>query len=352
MPGTANWAFDESTFLWNMWWVKYSLLNLGQSPLHTSYIFYPLGIDLVTYTVNFYNALVGLPLTLNLPLPLASNLMLLFSYVTSAFGGYLLARYVLRPARATTQGRPYTASRRGDPMWSPQVGAAFIAGAVYAFAASRMMYAALGHYNFVTVQAFPFFALFLLKTLREPGWRNPILAGIFAALNLMAEMTFGVMMLFLGGLIVLLEGLRAARAPGAETEHAPRAVGADPATGGRRGHGGGPVRAMAGAGAPGVRAGGLRTARLGRGPQAVRGPGRLVHAAGAASAVWDERLAGAPAGGRRGEGSVPGRQHGVPGIRRPGPGGNRRADGVARATAWGPNPAAPLAGGRRSGLRC
>jgi hypothetical protein len=220
VPGTANWAFDESTFLWNMWWVKYSLLNLGQSPLHTSYIFYPLGIDLVTYTVNFYNALVGLPLSLTLTLPLASNLMLLFSYVMSAFGAYLLARYVLRPHLRAIRPRPprrgpetlalsLEGEGRGEGVWpADEVGAAFVAGAVYAFAASRMMYAALGHYNFVTVQAFPFFTLFLLKTLREPGYRNPILAGIFTGLNMMAEMTFGVMMFFLGGLILLFEGLQ------------------------------------------------------------------------------------------------------------------------------------------------
>ena len=44
IPGEATWAFDESTFIWNMWWLKFSLLNLGQTPLHSNYIFFPLGI--------------------------------------------------------------------------------------------------------------------------------------------------------------------------------------------------------------------------------------------------------------------------------------------------------------------
>jgi hypothetical protein len=203
IPGSAVWAFDESTFVWNMWWFKFSLLNLGQSPLHTNYIFYPLGIDLVLYTFNFFNAMLGLPLQMTLPLPLASNLVILFAYVTSGYGGYLLTLYLLIRDRRR--------SARQDGILSYQL-AAFIAGAVYAFTASRMIYAALGHYDMVTAQGFPFYTLFLLKALREPGYRNAILAGIFAVFALLAEMIFGVFLLFLTLILVFFE-LRAAKAP-------------------------------------------------------------------------------------------------------------------------------------------
>ena len=189
IPGSAVWAFDESTFVWNMWWFKFSILNLGQSPLHTDYIFYPLGIDLVLYTFNFFNALLGLPLQMVLPLPLTSNLVLLFAYVMSGYGGYLLVRYLLNR------------HRRGVGTET----AAFVAGAAYAFAASRMIYAALGHYDMVTAQWFPFYALFLLKTLREPGYRSPMLAGVFAAFALLAEMIFGVFLLFLTLILLFFE---------------------------------------------------------------------------------------------------------------------------------------------------
>jgi hypothetical protein len=208
IPGSAVWAFDESTFVWNMWWFKFSLLNLGQSPLHTDYIFYPLGIDLVLYTYNFFNALLGLPLQMVLPLPLASNLVILFAYVMSGYGGYLLVLYLLARNRRTGAGQ--------DGILSRQV-AAFIAGAAYAFAASRMIYAALGHYDMVTAQWFPFYALFFLKTLRQPGYRHAILAGVFAALALLAEMIFGVFLLFLS-LILLFFELRTAQQLTAETQ--------------------------------------------------------------------------------------------------------------------------------------
>ena len=206
VPGTAVWAFDESTFIWNMWWFKYSLLNLGQTPLSTDFIFYPIGIDLVLYTFNFFNAMLGLPLSTLLPLPLASNLVILFAYVTGAFGTYLLVVYLL----AAIPGDDGSRDRRRLVVRM----SAFIAGAVYAFAASRMVYAALGHYDMVTAQWFPLYALFLLKTIRRPGWRYPILAGICAAFALLAEMIFGVFLLFLTAILLIAELAHRSRDPG------------------------------------------------------------------------------------------------------------------------------------------
>lgn len=186
-PGTATWAFDESTFVWNIWRFKHNLLDLGQSPLHTTDIFYPLGISLVLYTYNFLNALLGLPLLVSFSLPVAGNITLLLAYVLSGYGAYLLIRYLLADQSAGLPGQL----------------AAFIGGAIYAFLASRAVFAALGHYDVVTTEFIPFFALFFIRTLRRPGYANPALAGIFAALCLLAEMIFGVFLLFLG-LILLI----------------------------------------------------------------------------------------------------------------------------------------------------
>ncbi len=189
-PGSNTWAFDDSTFVWNIWRFKHNLLDLQMSPLFTTDIFFPLGIDLVLYTYNFLNALLGLPILLGLNLTLASNFTILFAYVFSGYGTYLLLRYLLpADARHTNIGHA----------------AAFIGGAAYAFMASRAIFAALGHYDIVSTEFIPFFALFFIKTLREPSWKNPVLAGIFAALSLLAEMIFGVFLLFLGVVILLFE---------------------------------------------------------------------------------------------------------------------------------------------------
>ena len=186
VPGSATWAFDEYTFVWNLWWFKAALLRFQVNPLHSDWIFHPVGIDLVLYTYNMGNALLAFPLLDTVGLVLASNLVLLFTTVLSAWGAWLLARWVLHEA----------GYRRRAREWG-----ALAAGLLYAFGAYRSVYAALGHYDMVSTGFIPLFALFWLKSLRRPGWRASLLAGIFLAAALYNEMIFGV---FLGMLAVLL----------------------------------------------------------------------------------------------------------------------------------------------------
>ncbi|MEZ4863516.1 MAG: interleukin-like EMT inducer domain-containing protein [Caldilineaceae bacterium] len=185
-PGIAQWAFDESTFLWNIWYLKASLVDHLQSPLHSELIWYPLGIDLVLYTYNFFHALIAQPLMLAFNLPLASNVALLLSTILSGYGVFLLVRTLL------TRLKPH-------PQNAHQL-AAFSAGALYAFASNRAIYAALGHYDMVTTQWIPFYALMLLRALdlTLPAARRrraALLAGIFFAFTGLAEM---ITALFLG----------------------------------------------------------------------------------------------------------------------------------------------------------
>ncbi len=204
LPGTATWAFDESTFAWNIWYFKHALLDLNTTPLHSKLIWFPLGIDLILYTYNFFNALMALPLQLAGSVPLASNVTLLLATVLSGLGAYLLARYVLAEF-----GRAWRLSRRDAVL------AAFVAGAIYAFASNRAVYAALGHYDMVTTQWLPFYVLYLVKTLREPrsrmrGLKNALLAGLFFALAALAEMIFA-SFLALFSLIILVALWRSLR---------------------------------------------------------------------------------------------------------------------------------------------
>lgn len=207
LPGTATWAFDESTFAWNIWHFKHTLLDLHTSPLHSELIWYPLGIDLILYTYNFFNALIGLPLLLAFNVPLASNVTLLLATVLSGLGAYLLACYVLRAtylADATASVSRITHHVRP---------AALLAAIIYAFASNRAVYAALGHYDMVTTQWLPFCALYLIKILREPRWRNAALAGLFFALAALAEMIFASFLALLSLVLLLVSwrGLRMRR---------------------------------------------------------------------------------------------------------------------------------------------
>ncbi len=198
LPGTATWAFDESTFVWNIWHFKHALLDLHASPLHSDLIWYPLGIKLVLYTYDFFNCLIAFPLLLAFNLPLATNSAWLLSTVLSGFGAYLLALSVLRTEPPTQPAAgpntkylmPGTAGHAVPNTRQRQHLAALLAGIIYAFASHRAVYAALGHYDIATTQWLPFYALYLFRTLRRSGYRNPLLAGLFFALTALSEMTF------------------------------------------------------------------------------------------------------------------------------------------------------------------
>ncbi|MDH4138661.1 MAG: hypothetical protein OEW09_18375, partial [Anaerolineae bacterium] len=195
VPGSATWAFDEYTFLWNMWWFKHSTFDLQTNPLYSSHIFYPLGISLVLYTYHLHNALLSVPLQSFLSLATINNILLIGSLTLSGYGTFLLLKYLLITGQDTSPiPTPLSGKRRLDsPTSSPRRGmAAFLGGIVYAFTASRFVYLALGHYNFASNHWIPFYALYVIKTIREPRMKNALWAGIFLTLTLSCEMTYGI----------------------------------------------------------------------------------------------------------------------------------------------------------------
>lgn len=181
IPGTETWAHDEYTFLWNFWWFKHAVLDLGIDPLHTNFTFYPIGNGLITYTYTLLNAILAIPIELVFGYAAASNSVILLAITTSAFGTFLLILYLLR----------HSARLLGSNLTLTTF-AAFSGGAVYGFASSRFVYAALGHTNFVSSEYLPYYALFFIKTMRERAWKNAFLAAVFAALAILTETTYAV----------------------------------------------------------------------------------------------------------------------------------------------------------------
>lgn len=184
VPGSYTWAFDEYTFLWNSWWFRYSLLNLGHNPLYSTYTFYPPGISLALYTYNLFNSMISIPLQPFLSLPAISNLTFLFATALSGYGTFLLVEYLLQDS-----------SRKQEVSLLPL--APCLSGIVYAFGSYRLVYAAIGHYDMWSTEWIPFYALFLVKTIREPRGRYAILAGVFLVLALLCEMIWGVFLAIL-----------------------------------------------------------------------------------------------------------------------------------------------------------
>ena len=209
VPGVAQWAFDESTFVWNIWYFKHALIDNLSAPLHSDLIYYPLGMDLILYTYNFFNALIAQPLHLAVGLVFSSNATVLFSTALSGYGAFLLTRHLL--GRDQILGIGYFAGRADLPIPNTQYPiflSSLLAGTLYAFASNRAIYATLGHYDMVTTQWIPFYALTLLQALddrRNPAARrrSALLAGVFFAFNGLAEMITAVFLAIFTVIVVV-----------------------------------------------------------------------------------------------------------------------------------------------------
>jgi len=161
---------DAFMFIWNMWWIKKSIL-LKTNPYYTYYIFYPTGGSLVFASLSFFNSLLGIFFQLFVNSVAAYNLLTLFAFVMSAFGMYLLTKYLTHNNAIS-----------------------FISGFVFAFYSQNMSQFSAGHLSALTVEWIPFYILFLIKTFRESSKKNAILAGVFLFL---ASITYEEHMMFL-----------------------------------------------------------------------------------------------------------------------------------------------------------
>jgi hypothetical protein len=166
IPGDG---FDGLQNYWNLWWVRRALLDLVATPFFTRELYYPNGASLYFHTLNIFNGLVSLPVQLLSGLAVAYNTTVLFTFVMSGYGAYLLARRVLG-ARA----------RAGEAVNL----ISFVSGFIFAFAPFRFAHL-LGHMQVLSTEWIPFFALsFLaLPERRGPLWRRALLPALFLVLN-------------------------------------------------------------------------------------------------------------------------------------------------------------------------
>jgi hypothetical protein len=180
---------DAYQFYWNLWWVKRALLVLHANPYTTVDVFHPYGAELYFHTLNLLQDVLALPIIVAFGLPAAYNSLVLLAGALSGYGAYRLAFYVL--------------AQDIDPDGTatfPQAArlAAWVAGAVFTLSSYRFVHL-LGHLDLVSTQWLPFFVLFLLKTRREPGWRNPLWCALFLAATTLTSFYYAAFLfVFLG----------------------------------------------------------------------------------------------------------------------------------------------------------
>lgn len=200
VPGDG---IDDPALAWNLWWAKHALVDHPQNPFIVSWQFWPVGINLAFYTLTLLNGALGVPLQTMFGLIPTYNLLLLSSFVLGGFGAYLLALDFVRRGNKETRKQGNQAEDRALPTCLLVYLAPFLAGAFYAFASSKLFYAALGQGNIASSQWAPFAALYIVRAARPAGRpRDAALAALFSVLQAYAELTYASFLLIFVALVV------------------------------------------------------------------------------------------------------------------------------------------------------
>jgi hypothetical protein len=185
VPGDG---IDDPSIAWNLWWAKHAFVDQPQNPFMVGWQFWPVGVNLAFYTLTLLNGVLSVPLQIVFGLIPTYNLLLLSSFTLGGFGAYLLCRDVLGAVgRTARQGPKQPAQQDAAGPWL----AAFVGGALYAFASSKMFYAALGQGNIVSSQWVPFALLYMVRAARPGGKsHDAAMAALFLGLQAYAELTY------------------------------------------------------------------------------------------------------------------------------------------------------------------
>lgn len=155
----AGGAEDGAMGVWGLWWVRFSLIDLGQSPLDCQYLFYPGGIDLTFTTLPKALAFISIPFQYLFGLTAAANIIFLLTFVGTGLAMFYLVFHL------TGERLP-----------------AFLAGAFFAFSPFR--WGQMSHLWFLSTMLVPVYILMLvrgkeaLKTGNRRAWLFFALAGV------------------------------------------------------------------------------------------------------------------------------------------------------------------------------
>jgi hypothetical protein len=138
---------DRDQNLWNLWWTRHALLE-GHNPFVTNLIWYPTPISLYYHTLAVFNGILATPLMFLFSLTTTYNIIVLFSFVMSGYGAFLLVQYIC------------------GNRWAALVGSVVFAYSAYHIATMRSLL------QLISVEWVPFFLLFFLMAVFAPAWRT------------------------------------------------------------------------------------------------------------------------------------------------------------------------------------
>jgi hypothetical protein len=113
IPGTPG---DNFSFVWNLWWMRHALENRAAGFFHSTYLFFPFGVDLVNHPHTALQGLIAATLLARVSVVEAENLYIVLSVCLNAVAAYALAFDLTRQRRPALLagiafgGSPYIAA--------------------------------------------------------------------------------------------------------------------------------------------------------------------------------------------------------------------------------------------------
>lgn len=133
---------DFYQHIWNLWWMRFSLLTLHQNPYFTQYLDFPTGQPLTYHSLDPLDGIISLPFQGPLGLVLTFNLLRLAHLLFAALATYALLRLLKLPR-----------------------GAAWVGGVLFAFSPLVGSSFDLGQLDVLSVGWLPLYILCLMKAL-------------------------------------------------------------------------------------------------------------------------------------------------------------------------------------------
>ncbi len=162
----AGGAGDNYVYLWNLWWIKHSIIVNHDLPFYSDYLFYPYSSDLTFHTLTLLNGIISIPFQGVFSLHVIFNALTFLSFTLSGLFGYIFVNHYVKDR-----------------------GAAFVGGLIFAFAPFHLQHSTG---NIGSIQWLPLFLYFFVRSLEEKRLLSPavVWAGVFLGFNLLSAHTY------------------------------------------------------------------------------------------------------------------------------------------------------------------
>ena len=193
---------DLYQFLWNLWYFKHALVDLGTNPFLCHIAFYPDGFVTALSPFTPLYGLFSTPLQLlGFSLMQCYTLLIIWTYAASGLFTYLLIRH-FKVSRIVS----------------------FVGGLSYAFCTYRLVHILFGHLNLAATEWAPLYALLLFRLIERPSAKRGALLGLAFLAQLYTSYYYAVFLL-LFTLVVLVVKMQWEQRPFQHSAQLSRLVG-------------------------------------------------------------------------------------------------------------------------------